>query len=477
MGRNKKHLHELLTEDQEPFHLQNFIADRRSQLKSTVTATATTAVATTTKRNPKSIINHVCLFSFHDSPDFKKSPFLDFPARDAAGSPFTNPKNAAVFLHIPARTAAMLLDAATRIHNQNPTRKKPGSSKPKIKPGFGLFGSFLRRLSLKDRSSTRIDKKIRPGGGKTGPGRKKKTEVETSCSSADWSEKSSELETSCSSRSIEEIERENDCYCENPMSPFRFSLERSPSSPTRRRPEFPSPVASPSRRFQEDKENYDGEHPKEIHVVKKTKRKNSVVQYLYLTLCSMTMRKNMMVGPRNKMVTIWNVATQALKVRAKHQLLQKLQRFERLAGLDPIELEKHMLDCYGEDDDEDIIEDEEEMTNEEYVKEIFNHLGVGKIPWYMKKLVYDLITEENKNNEPQVLVQRVCKRLHSWKVVELNTIDMMVETDFGSEGWKRCDEEKIKETGMDLEASIFGFLVEELVQELVSSSDNVIFTK
>lgn len=164
-------------------------------------------------------------------------------------------------------------------------------------------------------------------------------------------------------------------------------------------------------------------------------------------------------------------------IGAKHNLLLKLQRFERLAGLDPVNLEKHMLEqLYNDDEendeeeeDDDVLANEEVVSNEEFVREIMNHLGVGKIPWYMKKLVFDLIEEENKNEEHQVVVQKVCKRLHSWKVVELNTIDMMVETDFKSEGWKKCDhEEKIRETGKDIEAGIFAFLVEELTQELVS---------
>ncbi|KVH99902.1 hypothetical protein Ccrd_021854 [Cynara cardunculus var. scolymus] len=521
MGR--KHLHELLREDQEPFQLKNFIADRRSQLR-TATATATaTATDALQLRKRKSIvestssstaarnfcINHVCLFSFQDSPDFRKSPFLDFPSKETR-SPFNNktPNNAAVFLHIPARTAAMLLDAATRVQKQSVSSKpKPGSSKH---IGFGLLGSLLRRL--KDRSTrtktheigpvnvtpssppTRRSRKKMVNG--TGDGADEKR-LSFSCnnsriSSADWSEKSSELETSCSSRSIHDseeiefvnIERENDCFiscekcfCSNPSSPFRFSLQRSPS-PTRRRPDSSSP----------DKENYDGEHAQEIRE-EDDKEKEQCSPVSVLDPLFDDDEEEHDGGPREQ--DVYDIECSYASVeRAKHQLLQKLQRFERLAGLNPIELEKHMLDRYNEDaaadddddddyddDEEDIIVDEEETTNEEFVREIFNHLGVGKIPWYMKKLVFDLIAEENKNKEPQVVVQRVCKRLHSWTVVELNTIDMMVETDFRSEGWKRCDEEKIKETGMDIEALIFAVLVEELAQELVNSSNNVIFAK
>lgn len=122
--------------------------------------------------------------------------------------------------------------------------------------------------------------------------------------------------------------------------------------------------------------------------------------------------------------------------------------------------------CSNEDGD--VLANEEEMTNEECFKEIVNSLGVGKIPWYMKKLVNDLIAEENQNDEDDMIAQRVCKRLHLWKVVDLNTIDMIVETDFISEGWKWCDKETIRDMGANIEMAIFGLLVEELAQELVS---------
>ncbi|KAI3497360.1 hypothetical protein L1887_39914 [Cichorium endivia] len=104
--------------------LKNYIADRRCQLKST---TGTTALnprkrkpliqptsASTTARN--FCINHVCLFSFHDSPDVRKLPFFDFSS-PTIKSPYNSksPNNATVFLHIPSRTAAMLLDAAMSI--------------------------------------------------------------------------------------------------------------------------------------------------------------------------------------------------------------------------------------------------------------------------------------------------------------------------------------------------------------------------
>ncbi|XP_023756465.1 uncharacterized protein LOC111905017 isoform X1 [Lactuca sativa] len=488
MGR--KHLHELLEQDQEPFQLKSFIADRRSQLKSTTTDAGKTALRIR-KRNPivestsssttarNFCINHVCLVSFQDSPDFRKSPFVDFTSKEMK-SPCNN---AAVFLHIPARTAAMLLDAATRV-------QKPKTGSKHI--GFGLLGSFLRRL--KDRSTRTKSREIGPvnatpsspptrrsrkkivNGGVEVDGGGDEKRLSNSCNNSrlsSWtsSEKTSELETSCSSRSIHNSE-EIECLCSNPSSPFRFSLQRTPS-PTRRKPDSSSPVASPSRHFQQENKSYEVEHPQEIHGATEDIEKEQCSPVSVLDTLFDDDEEEHDGGVTEE--DCYDIECSYANVqRAKQQLLQKLQRFERLAGLDPIELEKHMLEQHYEDEDDDDDGGEnyiydQEITHEEFVKEISNHLGVGKIPWYMKKLVFDLISEENKNEEHEVVIERVCKRLHSWKVVELNTIDMMVETDFGSEGWKRYNEEKSRDIGIDIEQAIFGFLVEELAQELVES--------
>nr|XP_043610123.1 uncharacterized protein LOC122581873 [Erigeron canadensis] len=461
-----KHLHELLQEDQEPFQLRDFIADRRTQLKTTTTTFAGAGKTShhLKKQNPiiKSTIKHVCFLSFQDSPDYKKSPFFDFPAKDIK-SPCGN--NATVFLNIPARTAAMLLDAATRVQ-----KPKPGSgSKPQT--GFGLLGSILRRL--KDRSLRTKCRELGPVTGIPITPVVKRSRKKTANSVGDeirfsyWSEKSTEMETSCSSRSIHEFEENDQCFCSsNPSSPFRFSLQKSPVN-IRRKSDSSSPVASPSRHCQQDKQSYEGEHPQEIdRQADEEKEHCSPVSVLDTLFDDDEERDSGTVEEDSYDIE----CSYASVERAKHKLLLKLQRFERLAGLDPINLEKHMLEQkYEEDEDEDDVVNEEVVSNEEFAREIVSHLGVGKIPWYMKKLVYDLVDEENKNKEPQVVVQMVCKRLHSWKVVELNTIDMMVETDFRSEGWKGCDEE-IKQTGIDITTAIFGFLVDELAEELVNSS-------
>ena len=119
---------------------------------------------------------------------------------------------------------------------------------------------------------------------------------------------------------------------------------------------------------------------------------------------------------------------------------------------------------------------EDDSSNAAVLRDIYNYnvLGFGKVPTHVKRIVSDLVAEENKNEEERgVVVRRVLRRLELWKMVESNTIDMMVELDFRKEkgeGWRRYDDEKIKEVGVEIEVAIFGVLMEELAQELVTIS-------
>jgi hypothetical protein len=58
---------------------------------------------------PGNLCKNACLFSFQDSPDLRKSPIFDFSS--PAKSPYRSP-NA---LQIPARTAALLLEATMQM--------------------------------------------------------------------------------------------------------------------------------------------------------------------------------------------------------------------------------------------------------------------------------------------------------------------------------------------------------------------------
>ncbi|KAK9289503.1 hypothetical protein L1049_007658 [Liquidambar formosana] len=517
-----KHLRDLLCEDQEPFLLKDYIADKRGQFKRPLPATQLQLK----KRKPISensnfpgnFCKNACFFNFQDSPDVRKSPFFDFPS--PAKSPCKNPNT--IFLHIPARTAALLLEAALKI------QKHSSSSKPKAQnknTSFGLFGSILKRLTHRNRN---LKREI---GGNDGVrvsvkdilrwdssvGRRKfseecekmeenlvgeleersASEMGFSCScngrlsSAVWSEtneeKSLDLETSssCNSEDLEEIEfvskeRENGdlASCEKGFckSPFHFVLQKSPSSGCRT-PDFSSPATSPSRQKSQEKENYGEESLKKFQVEEEEEEKEQCSPVSVLDPPFEDDDDGHEDDDEDGGFDL--ESSYAIVQRAKQQLLHKLRRFEKLAELDPIELEKRLLEEEQYDEDleevEDCEDDESVSSNsakdaDEFVREILrmsSFHSLRRIPTDMKRLVSDLIAEEergqNNFNDREVVAKRVCKRLESWREVECNTIDMMVDFDFRKEldGWKK-NEEQVREMGMEIELAIFGLLVEEL---------------
>lgn len=524
-----KNLHELLQEDQEPFLLKNYIADRRCQLKRPLPKTRIQLK----KRKPISetssfsgnFCKNACLFSFHDSPDVKKSPLWS-PAK----SPRKNPN--AIFLHIPARTAAMLLEAALRIQKQS--SPKPKAQNKNV--GFGIFGSIMKRLTQRNRNRKR---EIEGDGLRvsvkdilrwdSSVGRKKFTEefknvseemvgveeksaseMRFSCScngrlSSVWSEsneeKSLDMETSSSSQSevsaeIDFVskERQNGDFasCDKDFctSPFRFVLQRSPSS-GRHTPNFSSPATSPSRHRSQDKENnYEGESL--IEEEEEEKEQFSPVSILDPPFedddDGHEGDDDDDDGDDDGSFDL--ECSYAIVQRAKQQLLHKLRRFEKLAELDPIELEKRMLEGLDDDNNdaaqwdaesEDCVDDDESIASDrekkvdDFVREVlkksrFHHFQ--GIPQDMKRLVSDLIAQEEREQQcsrsREVVVERVCKRLESWTEVESNTIDMMVELDFRRElsGWSK-NQEQVDEAAIEIELAIFGLLVEEVTEELV----------
>lgn len=140
--------------------------------------------------------------------------------------------------------------------------------------------------------------------------------------------------------------------------------------------------------------------------------------------------------------------------------MDRLSRFEKLAELDPIELEKRMLD----QEDEFVTYSEEDDDGETSCEE--------KTPEDLKRLVHDLIMEEERelgsSEDRNMVMRRVCRKLELWREVEPNTIDMMMEEDFSREenGWKKNSEQK-RELAAEIELAIFCFLVDEVSEELV----------
>ncbi|XP_022744531.1 uncharacterized protein LOC111295338 isoform X2 [Durio zibethinus] len=528
----QKHLHELLQEDQEPFLLKKYIADRRCQLKKPSPKTHLQIKKgkpiSQNSNFPSNFCKNACFFSFHDSPDPRKSPLFEFPS--PAKSPCKSPN--AIFLHIPARTAALLLEAALRIQKQSspktkPQRKNNGST-------FGLFGSILNRLTQRNRNRKR---EIAKDGakvsvkdilrwdstvGKNGLSQRKMSsameeksgcEMGHSCSyngrssSAVWSESNEEksmdmdLDTSCSCSRSEDFEEiymsmevlENNLafascvkhFCE---SPFHFVLQRSPSF-GHRTPLFSSPAISPSRHEKEDMENYEEDSLKKLQVEEEEEEKEQCSPVSVLDPPFEDDDDRRMDDDDDENNGFDLECSYANVQRAKQQLLQKLSRFEKLAQLDPIELEKRMLEQEQDDDNDengncDIVEEKEfqhdsaasdgKMNVDGFLDKLLKSSfhNPRHIPEGMKGLVSDLIaeeeTEQNCYIDREEVAKRVCQRLDSWKEVESNTIDMMVEQDFRREidGWKR-NQEQIRETALEVEYAIFGLLMEELSEELV----------
>lgn len=155
---------------------------------------------------------------------------------------------------------------------------------------------------------------------------------------------------------------------------------------------------------------------------------------------------------------------------AKKNLLSKIRRFERLAELDPHELESRVIK-----EEEAGLDTNNNNKGNEKQDESLSSLGDFSVD--MRRLLLDLAKEETLEDRSDVeVLAKVCKRIESWKevsldTIELNTIDMTVELDLKREGdvWRRNLEE-VEETVAEIELSILGFLIEELSIDLVHSS-------
>ncbi|KAK7345391.1 hypothetical protein VNO77_15995 [Canavalia gladiata] len=522
MKMAQKHLRELLKEDQEPFLLKNYISERQKQLK----RPSPNTVLQTKNQNPKPIHQiNLCFLSFQSTTqDIRKSPLLEL------ASPGKSPLRSSnsIFLHIPAKTATLLLEAALRIHKHSNTTKS--RNKKKNDNVLGLLRSFLKRVTKRkkeiedekvsvkdilrwDSSLGRCEnEKEKEKGNDVCSG-----EVGFTCSchgrpsSAVWSESNEDLETWSSGGhsyddSVEEgiqfVEKQKQTGECDHRSFFRYILHPSPSAAARRTPLSP------------------GRHKTEL-VIKATGYKLAgLTRY-----CAVSSRTELNSAYSDKEsngddgvnkfqseeveeedkeqcspVSVLDPpfddddghenddeddgfdleCSYANVQRTKQQLLDRLRRFEKLAELDPVELEKRMLDqddkhetFIEEDDYED--DDSETSCEEKAMREIvFEILSQSSVhaPEDLKRLVYDLIMEEERelssSEDRNMVIRRICKRLELWKEVECNTIDMMIEEDFSREDgmWKKNAEQRM-ELARELELPILCFLVEELSEELL----------
>ncbi|KAF8017814.1 hypothetical protein BT93_H2881 [Corymbia citriodora subsp. variegata] len=268
-------------------------------------------------------------------------------------------------------------------------------------------------------------------------------------------------------------------------SPRPFMLRRSPPS-GRRTPEFRSPAVSPRPHDPKDKDNHEAMSLKkfearEAGVAEEEEEKEqcspvSVLDRPFEEEEEDDRQTNgdYYDGDEDDYAFDYE-SSYALVQRTKQQLLQKLYRFERLAELDPVELEKRMLEqisdeedgpeeVMSEDHDDDFepvnIEKSGDSFDQSLIRPSLHALRNVRVPSEMRRLI---INEDEQGKQVYVV--------GSWKGVDFSTIDMMVDQDFvrdEADGlWKRSNNKnRVGDTTVEIELAIFGSLVQELTEEL-----------
>ncbi|XP_074325845.1 uncharacterized protein LOC141663896 isoform X2 [Apium graveolens] len=426
-------LRDLLREDQEPFQVDNYIAQEHcSKLcKPLFYQTSSLNLTLCTKSCFKPSLFH--------SP--RKTPF----------------RSAALFQNIPSKTAAVLLEAATKIQKHSSIPKTPV-----VNIGFCSFVKRLRDKNISRKCSHKLEV----------------NSEDARLSSAGWSEsnegKSLDLESS-STTSTYDYTRGADIHSREPecssSQPFCFSLQRC--SHADHTPEFLSPVASPI-----------SHHKQKIQVEKEEEEEKDQCSPVSVLAPPFQDDHEQHRGDSEyKENNDFDVECSYANVqRARLELLNKLRRFGRPGELDPVELEKRMLEDHEDEEEKVIVKDEDcnyvnypeplykEENLDKVVREVLsrsNEYDQNKISLDVRRLLLELIAEERKSGpdcSSEVIVSRVCKRLNAWKEVQSNTIDMMVELDFreDADDWTLYKEE-VKDKAGELELAIFGLLLEELV--------------
>lgn len=343
------------------------------------------------------------------------------PDLNGASPVFNLPKSPVKLLHIPSKTAALLLEAALRIHKHS------------SKKHANRFGSVLKKLSIKQHKQSHTEPQT--------------TSFTKSASGSGKVMSDSDMEFCYSGRRIddavcsEDKSLDTDTSCSSSNSDLTRIFRSHPPSPSRRpvkdsdeeEKEQCSPVCVLDPPFEEDEDEDDhGDDDDDYGIVQ----------------------------------------------RKKQQLLHKLSRFEALADLDPKDLEELILeDELYEDANlefqekyDDTASDTLSAPEDEILQQVLEKLGLhrlGKIPYDMKKLVLDLIADGEMEKElldhTYDVVDTVCAKFESWKEVEQNTIDMMVGEDFRQETCKwKANKDELRLVAMDIELAIYASLVREV---------------
>ncbi|KAG6386266.1 hypothetical protein SASPL_155159 [Salvia splendens] len=276
----------------------------------------------------------------------------------------SSPPESRAFLRIPAGTAAALAEAAERIQKH---RKSSG--------GVSLFGSILRILKHRRRGEGNCELKGREIRIPCSCGRLRRDDDDRSASSA--------------------------------MSHFGFSPISGP-----RTPDFDSPAASPIRRVKQ--EGVVGEEEEQCSPV-------CVLDALYEDE-----EHPNLVGDDEDEYDDLEPAYANIE-RARKQLLERLERFEKLAALDQVDLEQKLL----------------EASDEEHGIE-FEQLLLRRKQRPSSSLKESRMKRAIGGDKSKVVMG------HLWR----DALDMMMEVEFKTEAG-------VEETVAELELAIFEELIEQ----------------
>ncbi|XP_024016688.1 uncharacterized protein LOC112090214 [Eutrema salsugineum] len=433
--KKKLLLHELLQDDQEPFHLNHYIAELRSQMGHSDLRLKKR------KSENAAVLPHgffscesSCFFATHNSPDPRKSPLFELrsPAKKKT-------RDGRVLLHIPARTAAILMEAAARIQKQQ--SEKANKKARNRGNAFGMFGSVLKRLTS----------------------RRAKTRLDNADGNAISSERGSEPTSSSSRRRERFVEIGDKCFCE---SPFHFVLHTTPSSSGHRTPHFTSAATSPARRSTEDEDSDETESSEKVRGQEEEDKEEEDKEQCspVSVLDPLEEEEEEDEDHHQREPDHLNLLSCSFEVvqRAKRRLLKKLRRFEKLAGLDPVDLDGKM----SEEEEEEEYEDSEEDDNIRVYDSDEEYEDVDEA---MAREGGCVEEERRKKNDER---QKKWRMMKAWRVGmgAEEDVDAVVRKDMRGEAgeWIRHGGE-VEETVSDLELSIFVFLIDEFSHELVSS--------
>ncbi|KAF8114610.1 hypothetical protein N665_0036s0134 [Sinapis alba] len=405
--KKKKHLHELLEDDQEPFHLNHYISNLRSQMG------YSDLLVKKRKSENAAVLPHgffSCESSCFLATNTNKSPL--FELRSPAS------KKVRDGLQIPARTAVILLEAAARIQKQQTEKVNKSKNRARNRGNaFGMLGSVFKRL---------INRKAKPR-----------------LDNADGNTVLSEPTSSGSSWIERFVEIGDKCFCE---SPFHFVLHTTPSTSGHPTPHFTSPATSPARRSTEDEDSDETESLEKVRGQEEEEEQCSPVSVLDTLEEEEDHYHQREPDHLNLLSSSFEVVQ-----RAKRRLLKKLRRFEKLAGMDPVDqLEGKMLSS----------SEECEESEEEYNTRVYD--------WDEE---YEDVDEEAMARESGC-TQEKWMMMNAWRVGmgADEYVDAVVQKDMRGEAgeWTRYGGE-VEETVADLELYIFLFLIDEFSHELVSS--------